>query len=279
MLKSMYSGVTGMRGFQTKLDTIGNNIANVNTVGYKKSRVMFQDLLSQNMGGGGVNPKQVGLGSANSSIDVLHNPGSPMATGVSTDLAIDGKGFFLIKHTDGRELLTKGGNFYLDQNRVLKNSQGFEVMGYKMDPQLDANGNPVVDAAGNPQFTTDKTQRVNIDVPLNFTVNAKGQVIDLDTKQPVFALAVSAPSNPSGLNKIGGSTYEMTAQANPNGALDDNTADAIGVQINSGQLEMSNVDLTEEFTEMIVAQRGFQANSKIITTSDEILQEIVNLKR
>lgn len=95
MLKSMYSGVAGIRGFQTKLDNIGNNIANVNTVGFKKSRTVFQDLMNQTISGatapvagqrGGVNAKQIGLGSAVSAVDVLHTPGSPMMTGVPTEI-------------------------------------------------------------------------------------------------------------------------------------------------------------------------------------------------
>ena len=109
MLKSLYSGVSGMKGFQTKLDVIGNNVANANTVGYKKSRVMFQDILSQNVTGataptdtptGGVNPKQIGLGVKTGSIDVIHTPGSPMTTNVGTDLAIDGDAFFVVSPSD-----------------------------------------------------------------------------------------------------------------------------------------------------------------------------------
>ncbi len=103
MLRSLYSGVAGMRGFQTKLDVIGNNIANVNTVGYKESRVMFKDMLSQTVSGvtapsaasGGVNAKQIGLGSTVASIDTVHTQGSAMTTNVVTDLRIDGDGFFL----------------------------------------------------------------------------------------------------------------------------------------------------------------------------------------
>ena len=97
MLRSMYAGVSGMKGFQTKLDVIGNNIANVNTVGYKKSTISFQDLLSQNLSDSGVNSMQVGLGSTTSAINVIHTPGSSMTTGVGTDLAIMGDGFFVVE--------------------------------------------------------------------------------------------------------------------------------------------------------------------------------------
>lgn len=122
MLKSLYSGVSGMKGFQTKLDVIGNNIANVNTVGFKKSRVMFQDIINQNIAGataptnqsGGINPKQVGLGTKVASIDTIHTPGSPMTTNVGTDLAVDGDAYFVVSPDGTNTYLTKAGNFSLD---------------------------------------------------------------------------------------------------------------------------------------------------------------------
>src|SRR5690606_28522714 len=113
MLRSMYSGVSGMRGFQTKLDVIGNNIANVNTVGFKAGRVMFSDILSQTVSGvtapeegvsGGVNAKQVGLGVTLSSIDTVHTAGSAMTTNQASDLRIDGDGFFVLSAGDDAEM-------------------------------------------------------------------------------------------------------------------------------------------------------------------------------
>src|SRR5690606_2808777 len=124
MLRSMYSGVSGMRGFQTKLDVIGNNIANVNTVGFKSGRVMFSDILSQTVSGvtapeegerGGVNAKQVGLGVSIAAIDTMHTAGSAMTTNQPTDLRIDGDGFFVVSANEESEwLLTRAGNFTLD---------------------------------------------------------------------------------------------------------------------------------------------------------------------
>jgi flagellar hook protein FlgE len=272
MLRSLYSGVSGMKGFQVKLDVIGNNIANVNTVGYKKGRVVFQDLLSQNLSGvtapeegerGGINPKQVGLGTSMASIDTLHTPGSPMTTGVMTDLSIEGDGFFLVS-PPGAEgdnlLLTRAGNFTRDAAGNLVTSQGFLVQG---------EGGPILIDEDMVAFEIAR----NGDV-IGVTADGESEVIE--------TLVLGFVQNPGGLRKVGGSLYEMTTNANPDGELEPLTiADAEGrpVQIISGQLEMSNVDLTEEFTEMIIAQRGFQANSRIITTADEILQEVVNLKR
>src|SRR5262249_33989784 len=140
MLRSLYSGVSGMRGFQTKLDVIGNNIANVNTIGFKAGRVMFKDILSQTVSGvtapdgtdkGGVNAKQIGLGVTIGAIDTIHTPGSAMTTNVPTDLRIDGDGFFAVKGTpdQAQPYLTRAGNFTVDGNHNLVNADGLLVVG------------------------------------------------------------------------------------------------------------------------------------------------------
>lgn len=259
MLRSMYSGVSGMKGFQTKLDVIGNNIANVNTVGYKKSTINFQDLLSQNLSSSGVNPMQVGLGVTTSAINVIHTPGSAMTTGVGTDLSIMGDGFFVVQNPDDNgedgRYLTRAGNFVVDENRNLVTAQGHNV--------LDEDGDKIGIPA---EFDS-------------FTINREGQILGKradGTEDEISTIAVASVGNPAGLRKFGGSLYEITDAAGGWNIL--NAAEA-NTAIGAGMLEMSNVDITEEFTEMIVAQRGFQANSRTITTSDEILQEVVNLKR
>lgn len=266
----MYSGVSGMRGFQAKLDVIGNNIANVNTYGFKGSRIAFKDLLSQTTSGitaatdenGGVNPKQIGLGVAIGGIDVIHTPGSAMTTNYPLDLRIDGDGFFAVKGTVDQEVpyLTRAGNFSLDAKGQLVNADGLFV--------CDDGGGII-----------------KIENAEAFTIGSNGQVIvktkDGDTTVP-HTIAVTTVVNPAGLEKIGGNLYRNTLNATPEGeelVLDTPPGTAGVGSIVSGALEMSNVDLTSEFTEMIVAQRGFQSNARIITTSDEILQEVVNLKR
>lgn len=266
----MYSGVSGMRGFQTKLDVIGNNIANVNTIGFKSGRVMFSDILSQTVAGvtapvegesGGVNARQVGLGVTLSSIDTVHTAGSAMTTNQATDLRLNGDGFFVVSAGDGTEqLLTRAGNFTLDANRQLVNGDGLFV--------LDTGGAPIV-----------------LDEEITaFSVAQDGTIIGVtaDGQVDVAQIGVTKIVNPGGLEKLGGNLYRVTVNANPDGEFEimaANDAELGTGAIIAGQLEMSNVDLTSEFTEMIVAQRGFQANSRIITTSDEILQEVVNLKR
>lgn len=273
MLRSLYSGVSGMRGFQTKLDVIGNNIANVNTIGFKTGRVMFKDILSQNISGvtapgttGGVNAKQIGLGVTLGAIDTIHTPGSAMTTNVATDLRIDGDGFFVVSPdgTNANAYLTRAGNFTLDANGDLVNADGLHVM--------DSGGAPI---------------NLDLTTVTAFSIGQDGQIITTDatgTTAPsgVF-LGVAKVANPAGLQKVGGNLYRLTPNADTNATIDNPVTDLAGVNgrgnIISGQLEMSNVDLTSEFTEMIVTQRGFQANSRIITTSDEVLQEVVNLKR
>jgi flagellar hook protein FlgE len=272
MLRSLYSGISGMRGFQTKLDVIGNNIANVNTVGYKAGRVMFKDILSQTISGitapeegtrGGVNAKQIGLGVSIGSIDTLHTPGSAMTTNVVTDLRIDGDGFFAVSASEDQEVpyLTRAGNFTLDGSRQLVNGDGMFV-------QAAGGGNIVLDE----EVTA-------------FSIAQDGSIIAIGadgTSEPTgIQIGVVKVANPAALEKVGGNMYRFNANANPDDLEIVSAADAeVGTgAIISGQLEMSNVDLTNEFSEMIVSQRGFQANSRIITTSDEILQEVVNLKR
>jgi flagellar hook protein FlgE len=263
-----------MKGFQTKLDVIGNNIANVNTTGFKSSRVMFKDILSQTTSGasaptddgaGGINPKQIGLGVQVSSIDTLHLPGSAQTTNNPTDLRINGDGFFLIKMTAEQEqpYLTRAGDFHIDANRNLVTSDGMYVCD---------------DGGGAPITLGEDT--------VSFSISQDGSIVETlgdGTIETNARIGVATVPNTEGLEKIGGSLYRLTVNAIDGGVIEDfyggNDADGGTGAIISGQLEMSNVELTNEFTEMIVAQRGFQANSRIITTGDSILEEVVNLKR
>ncbi|MGD6816162.1 flagellar basal body rod protein FlgG [Metabacillus sp. 113a] len=264
MLRSLYSGVSGMKNFQTKLDVIGNNIANVNTYGFKKGRTVFQDLYSQSVsaatqpanGLGGTNPSQVGLGSQIATIDTIHTSGSLQSTGRNLDLAIAGDGFFQVKSsTDPNTSYTRSGNFYLDNTGNVVNSEGLYLQG----------------DGGIINIPTDaKSMSVGQDGSVSF-VDVNGNLLEAGTIQ------IAKFPNPGGLEKTGANLYSPT---NNSGAATagDPGENGTGL-IQSGMLEMSNVDLSEEFTEMIVAQRGFQSNTKIITTSDEILQELMNLKR
>lgn len=251
-----------MKGFQTKLDVIGNNIANVNTSGFKKGRVTFQDMMSQTMSGaqgpagdrGGVNPAQVGLGSQVGTIDNIHTQGFLETTSNPLDLAIEGDGMFALKTPDGTAY-TRAGNFYLDDEDYLVNADGYYVLNNKGDEiQIPKNAKSInIEKDGSVHYIAD------------------------DKQEKADDIGIAMFSNPAGLDKIGENLYLDTNNAGFNGV---GIAESGGSgSVTSGTLEMSNVDLSEEFTEMITAQRGFQANTRIITTSDEILQELVNLKR
>jgi len=143
MMRSLFSGVSGLQNHQTRMDVIGNNISNVNTFGFKRNRVNFQDMFYQNLQGasrptetvGGVNPQQVGLGMTIASIDTLHIQGSFQTTGVGTDLAINGTGFFVLNDR-GTELFTRAGTFSLDRNGTMVNPNGMQVQGW-MAQEID----------------------------------------------------------------------------------------------------------------------------------------------
>jgi flagellar hook protein FlgE len=321
----MYAGISGMKNFQTKLDVIGNNIANVNTSGFKKGRVTFQDMMSQMTHGaqgptatrGGVNPAQVGLGSQLGSIDNIHTQGFRQTTNNPLDFALEGDGMFVVASDiqpnffDSDVSYTRAGNFYLDENGDIVNPQGLYLIGNVVDDK----GNRVVQAGAN-YYSIDeknnwytvtatvvggKTTYTNgglfagpnpanpsqllgpINIPANaksFSVESNGRVNFVDdsgSTQVAGRVILANFSNPAGLEKAGSNLfYESENSGNPQLIQPESDGAASVV---SGALEMSNVDLAEEFTEMITAQRGFQANTRIITTSDEILQELVNLKR
>ncbi|MYL33148.1 flagellar basal body rod protein FlgG [Pontibacillus yanchengensis] len=283
MLRSMYAGISGMKGMQQKLDVIGNNIANVNTSGYKKGRVTFQDMMSQTVSGaegpvndrGGKNPSQVGLGSQLGSIDNIHTQGNRQTTNRPLDLAIEGDGMFAVADSVeagdniGDTYYTRSGNFYLDNQGDIVNNNGQYLLG-------ESGSN---DGGGD-------LSKINIpETAKSFSITSNGSVNYIDDNgdnQVAGQVRMAKFANPAGLEKAGSNMFRATNNSG-DGIEDLADTEIPGTggsgQLVSGALEMSNVDLGGEFTEMITAQRGFQANTRIITTSDEILQELVNLKR
>jgi len=266
MLRSMYSGIAGMKNFQTKLDVIGNNIANVSTPGFKKGRVTFQEMMSQTESPaqaaagtrGGINASQVGLGSQLGSIDDIHTQGFRQTTNNPLDLSIQGDGYFAVQTSDGDTFYTRAGNFYLDNNGAIVNADGYYL--------VDVNGNSPITIDPEIVDSYNILQDGTVEVVINNERTDAGQI------------ALANFANPSGLVKEGGNLYSASGSSG-DADLVAPQSDEMASTIVSNALEMSNVDLAEEFTEMITAQRGFQANTRIITTSDEILQELVNLKR
>ena len=463
MMRSLYSGVSGMQNHQTRLDVIGNNVANVNTTGFKRGRVNFQDMISQQLSGaarpttevGGVNPKEVGLGVMTASIDTIFTQGNLQSTGVSTDVAIQGNGFFILKNGE-ESFYTRAGAFGLDSEGTLVNpANGMRVQGWMAeelngemvlntagstediiipvgtkDPakatqnvdfacNLNKNtpeildgaseadiakgtwsteqkiydsfgnqhmlsvsftrvvGNPnqwqatvtvnpdgevptetrvglgttdgtentflvnfdnngtllsVTDSAGNitnpegevviqasfnvPEANPDEAgnpyrQTLNINLGTigsqkntitqsasqsstkafyqdgytmgyldNFKIDSTGTITGVysnGTNRIIGQLALASFTNQGGLEKAGENTY---VESNNSGMANIGTSGIAGKgSLLAGSLEMSNVDLTEQFTDMIVTQRGFQASSKTITTADTLLETVMNLKR
>ncbi|CEO13993.1 flagellar hook-basal body complex protein [Paeniclostridium sordellii] len=280
MLKSMYSGISGMKANQTKMDVVGNNVANVGTTGFKKSTTRFADALNQTViyssvpGGdagdpnviGGVNPGQVGVGTKVNGIFRSMAQGNIQPTGRPTDLAIDGDGFFIVSVGTNQRAYTRDGSFTLDANGSLVTGDGYKVMG------IDAGGNEkpiqIPKEEKNPAGVLQKV--------LSFNISKEGKISYLladGTKvENAQTLKIAVFQNPEGLESLSGNLYGQTG----NSGAPMNTKHGL---INQGAIEMSNVDLSDEFTEMIVTTRAFQAASKVITTSDELLQEIINLKR
>jgi len=300
MLRSLYSGVSGMRANQTKMDTIGNNIANVGTTSFKAERARFQDMLSQSMSNaqsptddtlGGVNPQQVGLGVKMGSIDTIMTEGSMQTTNRDLDFAIEGSGFFVVSQDKAGDMkmYTRDGAFYRDYEGNLVNAGGYRVMGYVpasgtyASPDDTVLTGPDAMAPLSIPNTIDVTAADGTAQTLNlesFSIDGTGQVVGVfsDGNQYLLGqLAVCKFNNAEGLEKAGNSNYTAS---NNSGAPEYGTANAKGFgTIRQGVLEMSNVDLATEFTEMIITSRSYQANSKTITTSDEMLQELMNLKR
>jgi flagellar hook protein FlgE len=270
MLRSMFSGISGLRSHQTMMDVVGNNISNVNTTGYKSQRATFQESLTQVVRGatgpgaaiGGINPLQIGLGIRVGAIDGQFGQGAIQVTGRPTDLAITGEGWFVV-NTNDETFYTRSGVFGFDDGGRLVGANG-EIVG--VTPEGIG-----ADADGNFQVP---------DGIVGVTINPAGEVIGRNAAgEPVHIGTVQMVTvmNPGGLIRAGNGMYQGT----PNAVVSDlmTAGDIQGTAIEAGTLEMSNVDLAQEFTNLILAQRGFQANSRTITTSDEMLQELVNIKR
>lgn len=417
-LRSLFAGVSGLRNHQVMMDVIGNNISNVNTIGFKSSRATFGELFAQTLrvatqplgANGGSNPMQVGLGTSINTLDTMFTQGNIETTGQSTDLAIQGNGFFVVKK-DGKQFYTRVGTFQLDANgRVVhpgnravlqgkvaddagnlpagtklddikialdKKSSAKATTTVKFSGNLDSSAAvgdttdtsvTVYDSLGNPitltiTFTKGTnpnewtwaasvpspatvtgggtgTITFNPDGTLNTFTYTSGTAISIDPNNGASALNIGLDAgvanvfagitqtralsnvspreqdgytsgiltsisidqngkilgsfsngtiltlgqvllaefnNPGGLTKSGENLFELSG--NSGIATVVSPGESTSSVIVSGALEQSNVDLADEFTKMIMAQRGFQSNARVIATSDEFLNEVVNLKR
>ncbi len=262
MLRSLYSATSGMLAQQTHIDTTSNNIANVNTTGFKKSRADFNDLFYQAMQYAGTNTSnttlspdgmEVGLGVRPSAITKMFSQGSPKETENNLDVAITGKGFFQVQLPDGTTAYTRSGNFKLDEQGNLVTSEG-----YLLIPQITL-----------PEDTT----QVNIGVDGTVSVAQGLQT----TSNVIGQITLANFVNPAGLHSMGDNLFSIT---NASGEAIVGNPDSQGLgKLRQGFLELSNVRLVEEMTDLITAQRAYEANSKSIQTADAMLQTVNSLKR
>lgn len=266
--------VSGMDAFQQMLSTVGNNIANMNTVAYKATDVQFADLLSQTLsnggagttaGLGGVDPQQVGLGVKVGSISSNFGEGSITQTGNPSDLTIDGSGFFAVSPspTGTPVYYTRAGNFHVDSNGNIVTPNGY----YLLSTSSAA-------AGANPTWTAVNINNTTTGVPSQYTVAGDGtiQVQGGST----YYLQLANFENPNGLLKVGDNLYQALPGGD-SGAVTYSQGGTNGAgTLQQGMLESSNVDLTAEMSKMIEAQTGYNANSKVINTVQQMYQFMLN---
>lgn len=262
MIRALYTAATGMTGMQTQVDTISNNIANVNTIGYKKQRAEFADLFYQAMQYAGTSTSEttiaptgieLGLGVRPIAIAKHFGQGSPKETENNLDIAITGKGFFQIELPDGTIAYSRSGSFKLDNEGNIVNSEG-----YKLIPNITIPEDSTKINIG--------TDGIITAVQANSTeLNTLGQI-----ETTIFI-------NPQGLHSLGDNLYIGTnASGEPINGIPG--TEGFGM-LRQGFVEMSNVKLVEEMTDLITGQRAYEANSKTIQTADSMLQTINTLKR
>jgi flagellar hook protein FlgE len=288
MVRSLNSGVSGIQQFQEKMDIIGNNIANVNTTGFKGARVDFADSFSDTLRGStaatagtsGTAAMQIGTGVMTSSIKNLFGQGALVPTGYEADMGIAGEGFFVVRDpVSDVQYVTRAGNFRRDGNGYLVTDQGFRVQGLNYDQSTDPPGSVagdiLIDATGRPPTSLATATMTNWSVSREGEIKVK---LSDGSEYSRGQFLLQTFTDPQMLMKEGTNLYSGIAAAGPLATAAKPGTNGLG-RVESGALELSNVDLANEFSNMITAQRAFQANARIITTSDEMLQELVNLKR
>ncbi|SFQ97060.1 flagellar hook-basal body protein [Desulfoscipio geothermicus] len=261
MIRSLYLGVSGMRNHQIRMDVIGNNISNINTTGFKTSRANFQDTLYQAMGAAGnsYSACQVGTGVSIAGVSNNFVQGPLQATGRKLDLGIAGNGFFGVIDDNGnndRLKFTRDGSFFFDKDGILRNHAGLKV--------VDADENEI-------QLDLDDDQSIE-DIEISETGELFIGKESTDKQIGLFNFL-----NVAGLTRAGDNLFlenDITGERTSN----QDGAKGFGI-IRSGFLEMSNIDIADELANLIATQRGYQANAKVFTTADEVIQETTQLKR
>jgi len=260
MIRALMASASGMQAQQMNVDTIANNLANVNTSGFKRSQALFQDLLYENIrqpgasqGNGATVPTgiQMGLGTRLVSVAKIFTPGKMQVTGRDLDISIEGQGFYRIKQPDGTLAYTRDGAFNRNAEGKIVNSDGYELDGA---PTLSNNATSI---SVSPSGTFSET--------VNGLTAEKG------------AVQLYRFVNPAGLQAMGHNLFQPSAAS---GEAQEGTAGSDGFgALQQGTLETSNVDVVEEMVALIVAQRAYEVNTKAVQASDEMLQATNNLKR
>jgi flagellar hook protein FlgE len=264
LIGTLTSGVSALRTFSKSLELIGNNIANVNTTGFKGSKASYTDSFSDTLKASSAAPGdaavQVGTGVQLSNISTNYSQGALSTTGNATDLGISGNGFFVLQDATGNHFATRDGSFHFDTGGSLLNSEGYNV--------LDATGAEIVVAKYD--------QVKSVSIAADGTITSFDSAGAATTGQQVGLIKIAETNK---LMKIGGNLYDFSnTGATIAKDLTKPATNGLG-SFQVGTLEQSNVDLTEQFSDLITTQRSFQAGSRLITVSDSVLEDIVNLKR
>lgn len=263
MIRALFSAASGMEAQQTNVDNIAHNLANANTVGYKMRRAQFQDLLYQTMvqpgaaaGSQTVVPSglQLGLGTRVVSNEIAFSQGSFSSTGNPLDLVIQGRGFFQIRRPTGEIAYSRAGQFHLDRDGNMVTSEGDPL-----EPQIT-----IPSEAQNISIGSDGT--VSFTLPGQTTTQLGGQI------------QLANFANPAGLNSIGRNLYLPTDASGEPTIGNPGGQEGLG-SLMQGYVEQSNVSVVEEFINMIVSQRAYEANSKVVRAADEMYQQVNNMNR
>lgn len=259
MMRLLWTAATGMEAMQQNIDVTSNNLANLNTTAFKKSRANFHDLLYQTLKAPGQNTTtgtvvpsgiQIGSGSRLSSVDKMFTVGSARDTGNETDMMVSGSGFFRVQLEDGSTAYTRDGNFKWDNTGRLVTADGF----------------PLVDEIVRPQGATHMS--VGMDGVVTVSVN--------NEKQEIGQIQLANFINPMGLQSKGRNLYTAT-EASGEPVVGVANQNGLGA-ISHGQLEAANVNIVEEMVNMISGQRAYEMNSKVIQTGDQMLQATVTIR-
>lgn len=263
MFRSLYTAASGMMAQQLNLDNVANNLANASTAGFRRRRLQFQDLLYQNlvMPGAAATQQttyaaglQIGLGARTAASEMIQTQGDFASTGNSLDLAIKGQGFFQVTLTTGETAYTRGGTFHLDAQGNL----------------VTAEGDPIEPSITIPADAT----TITIGADGTVSVTQPGQ----QAAQQVGALQLALFPNPGGLNSIGKNLFLQTTASGDPIIGTPGGSEGLG-EIQQGWLEESNVNVVDEFIQMIMAQRSYEANSRVVSAADQMFQQLNNLAR